>query len=127
MVWFAKLGSDNVVISVEVVDNNELKDSDGNLQDSLGINFLIKTTKHENWMRTYKNETKRKNYASIGGIYDSDRDAFIPIKPYNSWVLDELTCKWISSVTYPDNDKFYKWDEKSISWVETNPPLGGSK
>ena len=103
-------------------NDNELKDSNGNLQDSFGINFLVETTNHENWVRTYKQGVQRKNYATIGGTYDSSRDAFIPIQPYNSWVLDESTCQWIPPVTYPDDDKFYIWNEESTSWVETDPP-----
>lgn len=127
MAQFAKIDSNNIVLSVEVVDDNELKDGDGNLQDSIGIQFLTKITQHSNWIRTYKDASERKNYAVVGGTYDSDKNAFIPTKPYDSWVLDELTYSWISPITYPDNDKFYRWDEKLISWIETDPPPGGSK
>ena len=127
MAQFAKIDSNNIVLSVEVVDDNELKDGDGNLQDSIGIQFLTTITQHSNWIRTYKDASERKNYAVVGGTYDSDKNAFIPTKPYDSWVLDELTYSWISPITYPDNDKFYRWDEKLISWIETDPPPGGSK
>ena len=60
----------------------------------------------------------RKNYAGIGFTYDSVRDAFIPSKPYPSWVLDEDTCWWNAPVAYPTDDKFYQWDEDTLSWVE---------
>ena len=122
MALFAKLGPDNIVMSVEVIDDNELRDGDRNLQESFGINFLVETTKHDNWKQTYKKGVQRKNYATIGGTYDSSRDAFIPIKPFNSWVLDESTCTWIAPIEYPDDEKFYVWDEESTSWVETDPP-----
>ena len=59
----------------------------------------------------------RKNYAGIGYSYDANRDAFIPPKPYDSWVLDETTCLWDSPVPYPDDDKHYDWDENTKQWV----------
>jgi hypothetical protein len=60
----------------------------------------------------------RKNYAGIGFTYDSTRDAFIPPKPYASWLLNEDTCLWDSPVPYPTDDKQYRWDEATTSWVE---------
>lgn len=60
----------------------------------------------------------RKNYAGIGYNYDRKRDAFIPPKPFNSWVLNEDTCLWDAPVPYPDDGKRYKWDEDTTSWVE---------
>ena len=60
----------------------------------------------------------RKNYAGIGFTYDSERDAFIPPKPFDSWILDEETCLWQVPVPIPEDDKAYEWDEDSLSWVE---------
>jgi hypothetical protein len=60
----------------------------------------------------------RKNYAGIGYQYDSTRDAFIPPKPYDSWLLNEETCLWNAPVSYPTDDKQYRWDEPTTSWVE---------
>jgi hypothetical protein len=60
----------------------------------------------------------RKNYAGIGYTYDPNRDAFIPPKPYPSWVLNEQTCLWGAPVLYPDDGKRYYWDEINQSWVE---------
>lgn len=60
----------------------------------------------------------RKNYAGIGYTYDSDRDAFIPPKPYNSWALNETTCLWNAPIAMPTDDKRYSWDEDTTSWVE---------
>lgn len=60
----------------------------------------------------------RKNYAGIGFIYDSVRDAFIPPKPFDSWTLNENTCRWESPTEYPTDGKSYGWDEKTISWIE---------
>ena len=60
----------------------------------------------------------RKNFAGTGFMYDSVRDAFYEPKPYPSWILDEDTCWWNPPVAYPTDDKFYKWDEDTLSWVE---------
>ena len=61
----------------------------------------------------------RKNYAGIGYTYDAGRDAFIPPKPFASWVLNETSCTWESPTPMPtEAGKFYRWDEPTISWVE---------
>ena len=65
----------------------------------------------------------RKNYAGIGYSYDATRDAFIPPKPYASWVLDEQTCLWNAPVPYPTDGKRYQWDEATTSWVEVPEQL----
>ena len=60
----------------------------------------------------------RKNYAGIGYTYDRTRDAFIPPQPFPSWTLNDDTCLWDAPTQYPNDGKFYKWDEPTISWVE---------
>jgi hypothetical protein len=60
----------------------------------------------------------RKNYAGIGFTYDAAKDAFIPPKPFNSWLLDEDTCLWEAPVAMPDDGKRYTWDEDTTAWVE---------
>ena len=60
----------------------------------------------------------RKNYAGIGYTYDLGRDAFIPPKPFNSWILNEDTCFWDAPVAMPTDGKDYNWDEDTLSWVE---------
>jgi hypothetical protein len=60
----------------------------------------------------------RKNYAGIGYDYNRQLDAFIPPKPYASWILDEETCLWNAPVAMPTDDKRYAWDEATTSWVE---------
>ena len=60
----------------------------------------------------------RKNYAGIGYSYNSIRDAFIPPKPYASWLLNEDTCLWEPPVLYPDDGNRYEWDEITTSWVQ---------
>ena len=59
----------------------------------------------------------RKNYAGIGYTYDKTRDAFIPSQPYNSWLLNEDTCRWDAPVPYPSDGKVYNWDEDILNWV----------
>ena len=92
MASFAKIGLNNKVIEVLSVHNNELKDSNGVEQENLGIDFLTKLTGWALWKQTSYNNNFRKNHASIGYTYDEDRDAFIPPKTFNSWVLNEETC-----------------------------------
>ena len=58
----------------------------------------------------------RKNYAGIGYTYDENKDAFIPPKPFNSWVLNETTCQWESPVAMPQDGKLYNWNEQNQSW-----------
>ena len=63
----------------------------------------------------------RKNYAGIGFTYDSQRDAFISPKPYNSWILNEDSCIWEPPVAMPvEEGKIYNWNEETTSWVEFN-------
>jgi len=60
----------------------------------------------------------RKNYAGIGYSYDSVRDAFIPPKPFDSWVLDEQSCLWQAPTPQPQDGKLYSWNEATTSWLE---------
>ena len=60
----------------------------------------------------------RKNYAGKGYTYDAVRDAFIPPKPFSSWLLNEDTCQWDAPTPIPDDGKIYDWDEDTTSWVE---------
>jgi hypothetical protein len=66
----------------------------------------------------------RKNYAGIGFVYDKSMDAFIPPKPFNSWILDEETCLWNPPVKAPDDGNFYEWDELTQSWDLAAIPKG---
>jgi hypothetical protein len=60
----------------------------------------------------------RKNYAGIGYTYDRDRDAFIPPKPFNSWVLNETSCLWEAPTAYPNDGERYIWNEETTSWIQ---------
>jgi hypothetical protein len=70
--------------------------------------------------RTSYNGNIRKNYAGTGFTYDPQRDAFIPPKPYTSWVLDEQTCNWVAPVAYPTDGFTYIWNENNTNWEIAN-------
>ena len=116
MAHFAKIGINGKVIEVTKVNNESLKDANGVEQENIGIDFLTKLTGYPIWKQTSYNNNFRKNFAGIGYTYDEDRDAFIPKKPFNSWVLNEDTCRWEAPVAYPNDGQDYKWNETIQNW-----------
>jgi len=130
MASFAKIGLNNKVIEVLSVNNEVLKDADGIEQEAIGIDFLTKLTGWAIWKQTSYNTIGgvhnnngipfRKNHAGIGYTYDEDRDAFIPKKPFNSWILNESTCLWNAPVAMPteelEENQYYSWNESIINW-----------
>ena len=116
MASFAKIGLNNKVIEVLSVHNNELLDANGIEQENIGIDFLTKLTGWAIWKQTSYNGNIRKNHAGIGYTYDEDRDAFIPKKPYNSWILNEDTCLWEAPMVKPEDDNRYNWNEDNQTW-----------
>jgi hypothetical protein len=126
MASFAKLNSENIVIRVNSVANEVLKDSNGIEQEVIGIEFLKNLHSWENWKQTSYNTIGgvhnnggipfRKNFAGIGYQYDQTRDAFIPPKPFNSWILNENTCIWEAPIPMPIDDNQYSWNEETLSW-----------
>jgi len=129
MASFAKLNSNNIVERVESVVNEVIKDSNGVEQESIGINFL-KTLYNEpnaNWKQTSYNTRGgihvlggipfRKNFAGKGYVYNENKDAFIPQKPYESWILNENTCLWEAPIPYPNDGKIYFWNEETQNWA----------
>lgn len=123
MAHFAKLDENNIVIGVVVVNNDVLELEN---EEQSGINFLNNLYGSEaNWKQTSYNNNFRKNYAGIGYKYDLSLDAFIPPKPYNSWILDEETCTWQPPIPYPtvedSSGEIYIWDETTVSWLLLPP------
>jgi hypothetical protein len=128
MAHFAKLGIGNTVERVEVVSN------DIATTEQAGLEFLQNLYKDRAvWKQTSYNTRGgehlldgtpfRKNYAGVGWKYDQTRDAFIPPKPFNSWVLNETTCRWDPPVARPeltqeqiDNNNYYRWNEENQTW-----------
>lgn len=119
MAYFAEINNQNVVIRVLAVADKQENRGQEFLSVDLGLGGI--------WIQTSYNTRGgvhllggtplRKNYAGIGYTYDEVRDAFIPPKPYPSWLLNEDTCLWESPVPYPADGGFYTWDEESQSWL----------
>ena len=90
--------------------------------------FIDTLPDKQNWIQTSYNTfggqhklggtPLRMNYAGVGFSYDKEKDAFIPPKPYESWLLNETTCLWEAPISYPTDGKFYVWDESKLNWVE---------
>ncbi|CAB4132905.1 hypothetical protein UFOVP257_17 [uncultured Caudovirales phage] len=115
MAHFAELGENNVVLRVIVVADKDTSDDSGTEVEEIGANFC-RNLLGGTWKKTSYNANIRKNYAGIGFTYDSNRDAFIPPKPFASWVLDEETCRWNPPVAMPTDGQLYIWNEVTQSW-----------
>tara|TARA_R110002020_G_scaffold20231_2_gene69194 strand:+ start:577 stop:936 length:360 start_codon:yes stop_codon:yes gene_type:complete len=115
MAHFAELDVFKKVVRVLAVDNKDTQDVSANEVESVGAKYL-----HDGlggtWVQTSYNNNFRKNYAGRGDTYDETRDAFIPPKPYPSWVLNEDTCQWNAPTALPDEDRQYNWNEDTTSW-----------
>ena len=111
MAHFAKLGVGNIVETVIVVSNDIATTEQAGVDF---VNTLYKT--RDVWKQTSYNGNIRKNYAGVGYTYDQTRDAFIPPKPFNSWILNETTCLWEAPVALPDTENRYNWNEITKQW-----------
>ncbi len=135
MAYFAKLGTGNIIETVISINNSVITDNNGIEQEKLGVDFINKLyNTRDVWKQTSYNNNFRKNYASVGYTYDQQRDAFIAPKPFNSWILNEDTCRWESPIPMPKTPKldtngeeirledgslvynYYKWNEQNKSW-----------
>ena len=116
---FAKVNKDNIVIDVIVAEWDFLDSNPQLLSDN------------EKWIRTSYNTQGgihvlgnniplRKNYAGIGFYYDESKDAFIPPKPFDSWILNEESCTWSAPKEYPNDNNYYTWDEEIQDWILRN-------
>jgi hypothetical protein len=144
MAYFAKLNNNNIVENVISINNAVITDANGVEQEQLGVDFINQLyNTNDVWKQTSYNTYGglhssggtpfRKNYAAKDYTYDQQRDAFIPPKPFNSWILNETTCLWEAPIPYPitntqnlinefgnpQND-FYKWNEETQSWTLLN-------
>ena len=117
MAYFAKLGVGNIVEQVISINNSVITDVNGVEQEKLGVDFINKLyNTRDVWKQTSYNNNIRKNFAGIGYTYDEDRDAFIPPKPFQSWILNEDICRWEAPVSYPQDGNRYKWNESTLTW-----------
>jgi len=113
----------NGIVTQVIVANKEFIDT---IQDN--DNSWVKTSYNTRGGVHYQPNTNepsqdqskalRKNYAGIGYVYDSVRDAFYQPKPFESFTLNEETCIWEAPISAPSDDKFYQWNEDSLSWEE---------
>ena len=106
MSHFAEIDNNNKVIRVLVGDNSMPNEGYDWFVENLG----------GTWIQTSYNNNIRKNFAGIDYTYDEGRDAFIPPKPYPSWLLDEETCQWQAPTPRPIDEKMYEWDESILDW-----------
>jgi hypothetical protein len=118
MAHFAEIDPNNVVLRVVVVGNKDTSDANGVEKEHIGAAFLEKLL-GGTWVQTSYNGNKRKNYAGAGFTYDAAIDAFVPPKPYPSWVLNNETAQWVAPMPMPTDGKKYTWDEATQSWVES--------
>ena len=121
MAHFTTLDESNIVTKVEVIVNDVILDGDGVEQEQLGIDFLTSLYGEGNYKQTSYNNNFRKQYAGFGFTYDAAKDKFIQPQPYPSWSLDGND-DWQPPVAYPDDGKYYVWDEATTNWVEVEEP-----
>lgn len=122
MAHFAKLDSDNKVVTVLVVDNDVLVDDNGIESEQKGIEYLANIFGYQKWKQTSYNGSFRRNYAGIDYVYNEGLNAFIPPQPYPSWVLNEQLCQWQPPLEYPTDNYSYVWDEETVSWKKSDIP-----
>ena len=117
MAHFAEIDENNIVLRVLVVPNEQESRGQEFLANDLGLGGT--------WIQTSYNARIRKNYAGIGMTYDSTRDAFIPIKFFPSWVLNEETCIWEAPLPRPEETALigWKWNEDSLVWESFDKPV----
>jgi hypothetical protein len=113
MAHFAEIDPNGgTVLRVLVVPNEEEHRGQDFLANELALGGV--------WIQTSYNNNIRYNYAGIGYTYDATRDAFIPPKPYESWLLDEKTCQWEPPIPVPQDENFYTWNEEQLNWEIKN-------
>lgn len=131
MAHFARINETNEVIDVIVIDDG-MTMLNGVEDEATGAAFCsslfggtwLKTSYNtQNGEHFFNGTPFRKNFAVISGTYDSSRDAFIPPKPYPSWILNETTCNWEAPFPYTADGKTYSWDEATLGWVEVTPVI----
>jgi hypothetical protein len=118
MAHFAKIDENNKVIEVLVVNNSDCGNLEFPESESIGQTFINSIGLVGTWKQTSYNSSFRKNYAGVGFSFDESINAFIPVKPYPSYILNEDTCIWEAPIPKPNDDKFYDWDEENLTWKE---------
>jgi hypothetical protein len=120
MAYFAQLDEDNIVVNVIKVEDSDCL-LDGIENEETGIAFCNSLIPGI-WIQTSYNDRIRKNYAGIGYSYDSELDAFIPPRPFLSWEMNDVTCRWEPPYPKPE-EGFWRWNEETLAWeAATQPP-----
>ena len=125
MAHFAEIDENNIVTRVLVVADEEEHRGQDFLATDLGLGGTWKKTSYNTQAGVHANGGTpfRKNYAGIGFTYDESRDAFIPPKPFASWILDEATCIWNAPTPMPVVEgKMFMWVEEDLNWQEVIIP-----
>lgn len=113
MASFAKIGIGNKIERVEVVSDNIAT------TEKAGVDFLNNLYgSRDVWKQTFYDGGTRKNFAGVDYTYDPTLDAFIPPKPFATWILNKETCKWEAPVAYPTDGKSYSWNDENQEWQE---------
>lgn len=120
MAHYAFLDENNIVTSVIPGKNEDEDIFDWEKFYAREVGQVCKRTSYNTLGGKHKEggTPYRKNYAGIGFKYDVVRDAFIPPKPFESWILNEETCLWETPIPYPNDGNSYTWDEATVSWVQ---------
>ena len=123
MAYFARV-DDGIVTSILAVADEQEHRGQEFLADDLGLGGTWVQTSYNTHggVHALGGTPLRKNYAGIGYTYDSERDAFIPPKPFDSWLLNEDTCLWDAPTPYPSDGGMYRWDEDTLAWVAVESP-----
>ena len=116
MAHWAELDENNIVTRVLVGSNEDPDEGYQWLIDNLGGTWVKTSYNTQGGVHSLGGTPLRKNYAGIGYSYDADRDAFIPPKPFNSWLLNEDTCLWEAPTPYPTDGEMYRWVEEDLNW-----------
>lgn len=117
MAHFAQLDGNNLVTQVIVVSNEVINNEAFPQSEPVGVAFCQSLYGADTrWAQTSYNGSFRYNYAGIGFLFDATAGAFIPPKPYPSWLLNTNTFQWQAPVPYPDDGLVYEWDESTVSW-----------
>jgi len=120
MAHFAQLDENNIVVQV-IVGVDEPHDGEAIYAETTGKVWKKTSYNTLGGVHLLGGTPFRKNYAGIGYTYDPDRDAFIEPQPFQSWILDEQTCKWNPPKPMPNDGKQYIWVEQAKDWINYEP------
>jgi len=117
MAHFAEINEDNIVVRILVTNNEMSNEGKDWLEENLAGTWVKTSYNTHGGTHDLDATPLRKNFASIGGSYNQRLDAFIGVKPYSSWLLNEYTCLWEAPIAYPENGENYDWDEQTLTWI----------